>query len=103
MIPAHYKVNSCCSDCFYSGVNRIKVELGMHTVKDRNGNYFDVERDLPWDYFWDDQQKKIAAQVYCDAYRRSIQFPLGWRHCIKKLTQAEFEAQQEAKRQAKHS
>lgn len=101
MIAQHYNVKSCCSDCFFSGVNRIEVSLGTHIVRDKSGNAHEAERDLPYDYFWIDQPKKIAGQIYCDAYRRSIQFPQGWLHCIKKLTQAEYEAQQEARRQAK--
>lgn len=101
MIAQHYNVNSCCTDCHFSGVNRIAVTLGTHVVRDKSGNPCEVEKDLPWDYFWDDKDKKIAAQVYCDAYRRSIQFPGGWLHCVKKMTRAEFEAQQEARRKAK--
>lgn len=101
MIDQHYNVKSCCSDCVFSGVNRIEVTLGTHVVRDKSGNYFDVERDLPFDYFWIDQAKKIAGQVYCGAYRRSIQFPHGWLHCIKKMTKEEFEAQQEARNKNK--
>lgn len=101
MIAQHYNVKSCCTDCHYSGVNRIKVDLGMHTVRDNSGNYREMERELPWDYLWQDQQKKIAFQVYCDVYRRSIQFPGGWLHCIKKMTPEQFEAQREARNKAK--